>query len=424
MFTKKRGLSWAGVAVGLTSLHYGVGFVLGTGEATYTSGARGALYGIAAAVGTLALVVVTRLYWIKRYPLWIILGKKYGSGVENLVSVLSWMWMIGLVASQVLGGAFILSILGVPPIAGIWVLAITVNVLALFGFDKLSKVFFLTLLLSSVSMLFIVFYSFGGITTYLETFRDFTESLPNIFWGDLVGIGVTTILLTMLGMDFHQFVVQGKSIGQSIKGETVAFLSLGFLAFLPATLVQAGRGLISQPLLDPKQALPFVLMTEGDKLIDGFGGALVGTMALAALGSGIGVAKIMNRTLQDFTFLNPKYRDNRFSLICGVFIVGLLAMFGKSIISLIVSFYAIYVAGVAIPFLAFVLEEKGIIKFSKKQVYNSLLWGGVASTFVVLMVQFVVRDLKVGAEFVTISVGIFASLVGLLIPHTQVAPRR
>lgn len=424
MFTKKRGLSWAGVAVGLTSLHYGVGFVLGTGEATYTSGARGALYGVAAAVGTLALVVVTKLYWIKRYPLWIILGKQYGSRVGNLVSILSWMWMIGLVASQVLGGAFILSILGVPPIVGIWVLAIAVNTLALLGFDRLSKVFFLTLLLSSASMLFIVFQSFGGITAYSETFKDFTESLPNIFLGDLVGIGATTILLTMLGMDFHQFVVRGKSIGQSIKGETVAFLSLGFLAFLPATLVQAGRGLINHPILDPKQVLPFVLMVGGDSFIKGLGGVLVLTLALAALGSGIGVAKIVNRTLQDFTFLDPKYKDNRYSLVCGIFIVGLLAMFGKSIISLIVSFYAIYVAGVAVPFLAFVLEEKGVVKFSKKQVYNSLLWGGVASTFVVLMTQFVVRDLKVGAEFVTISVGVFVSLMGLLIPHTQVVPRR
>src|SRR3989344_2597051 len=110
---KKRRLNWFEVGIGLAALHYGAGFLLGIGEATYIAGNTGALYGISAALGMLALIIVTSFYWREKDPLWIVLGRKYGKAVQNLVSVLSWIWMIGVVAAQALGGAFILSITGV-----------------------------------------------------------------------------------------------------------------------------------------------------------------------------------------------------------------------------------------------------------------------------------------------------------------------
>ncbi|MBI2268538.1 MAG: hypothetical protein HYU80_03830 [Candidatus Blackburnbacteria bacterium] len=410
----KRNLDWLGVALGLISLHYGMGFLLGTGEATYISAKSGALYGLSAATGMLGLIFVTRLYWLEKKPIWILLGKKYGRNVEHIVSLLSWIWMIGIVASQVLGGAFVLSTLGLPPLIGIWGLAVVVNIMALLNINKLSKVFLCTLFISTVAMVFIVLRSFG-IEEYWKAVDNFAPFSAGSF-SNVFGVAVTTILITILGMDFHQFVVQGRSVGKSVKGEIAAFIALSLLVFLPVTIVYSGRDLIGNELQDAKQALPLILMAEGNRISDSAGSVLVLGLAFAAMGSGTAVARIVNKTLKDFTFLDVRYRGTLFSAVCGILIVGILAVFGRSIISLIVSFYAIYVAGVLVPFLAYVIEEKGFAIFKKEQIYYSLVGGGSVASLIVITKYFFLPTLETSTEFLAVTIGTIGSLIGFVLP--------
>ena len=411
----KRTLNWLEVAIGLTSLHFGVGFLLGIGESSYLDGAQGALYGVSAALGVLMLTLITKFYWYKKDPLWTILGKKYGQGVENLISFFSCVWMIGIVASQALGGAFILSILGIPYPIGIWLLAIIINGMSLVKIDRLLKIFFFTLLASSLAMAFMVFW-FPGNEQYFSLMVNFASTFPTISGGTLLGVMVTTVLITIFGMDFHQFVVSGKKISQTIKGEIVAFAALLLLSFLPVGIVQLGQGYTEGSITDPKQALPFILKLQGDKLFSGLGYVLIIALVCGVLGSGIGVTKVINRTLKGFKFIDREFKSSRIILLAGILIDGVLALFGKSIISLIVSFYAIYVASILIPFAIYLLEERGWIKVGKGQVYFSLLFGGIFSLSTFILSHFLLQSFKINVELMTLIVGLLGSIIGIWIP--------
>src|SRR5687768_530254 len=109
-----KSVSTVGIFVGLVSLHYGMGFILGTGEQTYLHGASGAVYPLAAGAGLLGISIFARFYWHEQKPIWDILGNHYGESVRHLTNFLSWVWMIGVMAGQIVGAGYALSVLGVP----------------------------------------------------------------------------------------------------------------------------------------------------------------------------------------------------------------------------------------------------------------------------------------------------------------------
>ncbi|MBI2590319.1 MAG: hypothetical protein HYW33_00345, partial [Candidatus Blackburnbacteria bacterium] len=335
----QRNLTWFNIALGLVSLHYGMGFLLGIAESSYTRGYQGALYGIATSLGILSLVFISKYYWQKKDPLWKIFGKAYGRNVESLVRFLSWIWMIGVVASQVLGAAFILSILGIPPVVSIWVLAAAVNFLSILKLKSMSRLFLGTLILSSLGVIAVVFF-FLGANSYTNLAGQFLGGVGHISPQDYVGIGVTTVLITVLGMDFHQFIVAGRSLKHVWTGELVACVVLLVLAFLPAATVIFGRdpGLGD---VDSKMVFPLILLNRGNGFARGLGTLIVAFLGTAALGSGIGVCRVVNSTAEEMFGQQGKQDAQHKILVSlvGIIIIGLLAMFGKSIIGLIVSFY-------------------------------------------------------------------------------------
>lgn len=410
-----RKLNALNVALGLVALHYGVGFLLGTGEAVYSRGVGGALYGVSTAVGMLGLIFITSFYWRKREPLWTLLGRQYGKGVEEIVRVLSWVWMIGVVASQVLGGAFILSTFGLPPFVGICILSVIVNTGALVNLSYLSRFFLLSIIVSSFSMIFIIF-KFFGFGFYLSNFYSFSASLPQMLSADSLGIFLSTVLITILGMDFHQFVVAGNSTKESIKGEVIACCVLFLLAFLPTTLVMSGSGVLGG-LADGKEALPKVLMMYGNSIYSGLGVMFVAALAFGVLGSGIGVSRVVIRATSTSGFLGKRFRDQKIVAFIGIFIVGALALVGKSILGLIVSFYAVYVASVVVAFIAYLLQEHKLARFTASQIYHSLFFGAMMAGTIVFVNYFSLGNVSIpNVELVTIVFGGTASLVGLVLP--------
>ncbi|WP_248277281.1 hypothetical protein [Brasilonema octagenarum] len=127
----ERRLDTFSLAALLVSAHYGLGFVLGTAEKSLTLGAAGSLYTVSLGFGTIALLGLAKFYWKRTEPIWTLLGSAYGDGVKVFVSLMSWLSLIGIEAVQLISGAFILKVFGIPTLPTMVVLAILFAIISL-----------------------------------------------------------------------------------------------------------------------------------------------------------------------------------------------------------------------------------------------------------------------------------------------------
>lgn len=416
--TRKLGI--ARIAVSLISVHYGLGFLLGTSEAVYTSGVSGILYPIACALGLIFLSLLAPFYWKNKYPIWTLLGSLYGENVRRGVSILSWVWMVGIVASQVLGATFILSILGIPPLWGVVFTTAAIAIISLCSIKKLSSIFFILLGISSLTLVLGIFKLESSMKIVGDTSLQIIPSIISLDPKNIMGIVVPTILVTVLGMDFHQFIVRGKSQKKAIWGTIIAGLALLLIALLPTSVViTAIRHNILPAGIDGKEVIPFILLYVGSSLgSKAVGYSLVFALLAAALGSGSGVSKILIKTLKDIALIPKLSRKPVVAAIINSIFIFILALTGKTIISLIVSFYSIYVAGVSVAFLAYLLQRKKIITVPKNSIYACLLLGGgVSFSFLILSkINLVPTLLKKNTEFWIITLGMLSASIPLIIP--------
>ena len=72
----------------------------------------GALYGVATAAGMLVLAVFAKRLWLRGVPIWDLFGERFGRSMQAAVALLSLVWMAGVLAAQVHGGAAVLRLLG------------------------------------------------------------------------------------------------------------------------------------------------------------------------------------------------------------------------------------------------------------------------------------------------------------------------
>ena len=144
---KNKNLGIVQIAASLVSLHYGLGFLLGTSEMVYKQGINGMVYGLTCAIGLLFLTFLIPFYWRNKKPIWDLFENKYGKKVKNGTIFLSWFWMIGVTTSQILGGAYIVKMFNVSLINSLIIVIILTTILSLLPLEKLSK-FLLFLLLS------------------------------------------------------------------------------------------------------------------------------------------------------------------------------------------------------------------------------------------------------------------------------------
>ena len=62
-------------------------------------------------------------------------------GVQVLVGLMSWASLIGIEAVQIICGAFILKVLGIPTLVGMVVIAILFTIVSLLPVEKVSWIF-------------------------------------------------------------------------------------------------------------------------------------------------------------------------------------------------------------------------------------------------------------------------------------------
>jgi solute:Na+ symporter, SSS family len=121
-----RNLNAVQVAALLVSASYGIGFLFGSGEMALHHGMGGSLYGLATALGMLALTVVARKLWKSGIPIWDLFGRAYGSALKNSVALLSVVWMAGVLAAQIHGGVAIIKLLRLDDIAAYVIVLVSI----------------------------------------------------------------------------------------------------------------------------------------------------------------------------------------------------------------------------------------------------------------------------------------------------------
>ncbi len=415
-----RKLNTFSLAVLLVSGHYGLGFLLGTAEKALTLGAAGSLYAVSVGLGTIAVLVLAKFYWNKVEQIWTLLGNRYGSQVKILVGLISWSSLIGIEAVQIIAGAFILKVLGVPVLPSMVGLTILLMTISLLPVEKASWVFQALLGFNILALLYGL-WVLHGLPYYLRSPLEFIPSLEQVSPWNLIGISVSTILLVLIDMKQQQFMVQAKDLGSLYKGCFLGGFLLVLLALLPSAVVVAAQAAGILPNgIDGKETIPFILSWIGGGPHQPLGIFLIISLVVPALGVGSNILRIQTKTILDFDIL-PASKNNRLLVTAVNALLGLgIALKGGSIVNLIVSFYAVYVASVFLPFIVYLLAEKGLYKFGESSVRVSLIMSGVSALAVLILTLSLPNVVLFGSvELSIMAIGIGFGVLGLLGRHAM-----
>lgn len=391
---EEEALGWFSVCMGLVGLHYGVGFLIGTAEKVYYTGPSGSIYAVSASLGLLFLALYAPLYHRLRDRIEFVMARKYEErSIGGMIAFLSWLWMLGITGAQILGVTYIVSVWGILDLKMVMAgIALLIWIVSLLDLRRMTLLFRGLLLISTLGIVLSLLAS-QSIGYYVHSIQAMIPSYLQASPGEILGISTTTILLTMIGMDFHQFIVRAKGSKESVMGCVAAASLLFLMAFLPTSTSLAAKDMGITPLgkNDGKTILPLFLLEAGESIkIYGVGLVFAISLLAVALNSGAGLNRAMSLTLRDFldSYAADTKRPGAHPLknlpipIVALLNVSLalgVAIAGKTMIDVIVTFYAIYVAGVFNPFLAFILEDKGLARFSARAISLSIAFGAVSA---------------------------------------------
>ncbi len=412
-----RQLNAFSLAALLVSAHYGLGFLFGTAEKALTLGIAGSLYAVSISVGTIAALGLAKFYWTEVEQIWTLLGNRYGNLVKILVGLLIWSSLIGIEAVQLISGAFILKVLGIPVLPSMVGLAILFTIISLLPVEEASWIFQGLLVLNFLA-LFYGLWVLQGLPDYLRSPLEFIPSLKGVSPPDLVGISLSTTLLVLIDMKCQQFIVQTKDVRSVYLGSVLAAILILWLALLPSVVVIAAQQAGILPAgIDGKEAIPFILSWIGGGTGKPLGIVLIMSLLVPALGVGSSVLRVQNKTILDFGIL-PTLNTNRLLVAVANALLALaVALKGSgSLIGLIVSFYAVYLSAVLVPFVAYLLAHTGRYTFSQVSVRLSLIVGSLSASCV-LILTFINAKITVfgSVELCILGMGIGFGVLGLLV---------
>ncbi len=418
--SENRRLDAFSLAALLVSAHYGLGFLLGTAEKSLTLDTAGSLYAVSLGLGTIALLGLAKFYWTQVEQIWTLLGNRYGSQVKILVGLMSWLSLIGIEAVQMISGAFILKVLGIPVIPSMVVLAILFTIVSLLPVEKAGFLFRGLLVLNFLA-LFYGLWVLHGLPKYLRSPLDFIPSLEQVSLPTLVGISLSTILLVLIDMKYQQFVVQAKDVQSLYQGCILAAILLLLLAFLPSSVVVAAKEAGILPTdIDGKETLPFILSWIGGGTNKPLSTVLIISLLVPALGVGSSILRVQTKTILDFNIL-PSSNFNRLIItIFNALLALAVALRGGEIVNLIVSFYAAYVSAVLVPFIAYLLTQIKGYTFSSSSIRLSLIMSSLSASSVLVLTLTnhsfgVFGNVELNIMATGLPLGVLGLLVGQLI---------
>lgn len=387
--TSVRQLGPFSLAVLLVSAHYGLGFLLGTAEQAFILGSAGSLYAFSVAMGTVVLLALAGFYWQAIEQIWTLIGDRYGSQAKLLIGVMAWLSLIGIEAAQIISGAYILKVFGLPVLPCKVGLALLFAGLALLPVERLSWVFRGLLLANLMALLYGLWVLHGG-TIYAESVLRFIPTVEEALEpSQILGITGSTLLLILIDMKYQQFLVRARDRRSLYLGCSLAAIALIALSFLPtAVVVAAQRADILPPDLGAKETIPYILGWIGGGVFQPLGMTGIAALIVPALGVGSNVLRIQTKTMLDFKVL-PAFPAKQVLLVAINGLLGLaVALKGGEIVGLIVCFYAAYVAASWVPFAAYLLEHWGGFAFSTLSVRVALVSGSAAAIAELLLSLF------------------------------------
>ncbi|AFZ44171.1 hypothetical protein PCC7418_2005 [Halothece sp. PCC 7418] len=377
--SKTRNLGIVSLATLMVSAHYGLGFVLGTAEQSFTEGVTGSLYASAIALGTIALALLAPFYWSHIDPIWTILGERYGQPLKVGIGVMSWTSLIGIEAVQIISVAAILTIVGFPTLPTMIAVTGLFFVISLLPVERASWLF-RGFLLFNLLVLGSALWQLHNGAIYGQMVLDFWPRVSETASPKTIGVMLSTVLLVLIDMKCQQFVVRARSLRVACWGCILGGLVLAALAFLPGAIVLAAQEANIIPAeVTGKSVIPYILGWLGGGTAQPLGMIFIASLAFPAFGLGSNILRIQTKASLDITNLeNRKRNEIAFAGLNALCALGI-ALRGGEIVGLIVCFYATYLSVVWIPFIAYLLERSRIMVFSQTSVRFALGIGGVAA---------------------------------------------
>lgn len=401
----------------LVSAHYGLGFLFGTAEKALTLGIAGSLYAVSISVGTIAAMGLAKFYWTEIDQIWTLLGNRYGNLVKILVGWLIWSSLIGIEAVQIISGAFVLKVLGLPVLPSMVGLAILFTLISLLPVEEASWIFQALLALNVLALLYAL-WVLHGFPAYLRSPIEFIPSLQRVSPPDFVGISLSTILLVLIDMKCQQFIVQTKDVRNVYFGSVLAAIVLMWIGLLPSVVVISAQQAGILPIgMDGRETIPFILSWIGGGTGKPLGIVLILSLLVPALGVGSSVLRVQNKTILDFSIL-PVSNPNRLIVaVINTLLALAIALKGNgSLIGLIVSFYAVYLAAIFVPFIAYLADRTGHYTCSEMGVRLSLNMGSLSASSVLISTLINPNLVVFGSvELMIMVIGIGFGVLGLLV---------
>ena len=192
---------------------------------------------------------------------------------------------------------------------------------------------------------------------------------------------------------------------------------------MPSALTIAAKNAgILPPGVDGKEIVPLILAWIGGGTGSPLAVALTLTLIVPALGCASSMLRIRTKTVLDFNFVAPSTRNRILIAFFNVCFTIVVALKGGVLVDLIVSFCAAYVAAALVPFVAYLLEDRGWFKFVPSSVVVSSFAGTISALTVLVLVLFLPDAVIFNSPELTIMItGICFGLLGLWI-GTAVAP--
>ncbi|HEY9667177.1 MAG TPA: hypothetical protein V6C91_10245, partial [Coleofasciculaceae cyanobacterium] len=253
---------------------------------------------------------------------------------------------------------------------------------------------------------------------YLRSPIEFVPSLVLVRPPDLIGISVSTILLVLIDMKCQQFIVQTKDVRSVYQGSVLAAILLLWLALLPSSVaIAAQHAGILPPGIDGKEIIPFILLWIGGGTDKPLGIALMISLLVPALGVGSSVLRVQDKTISDFGILPASRKNQLLIAVANALLALAIALKGSgSLINLIVSFYAVYLSAVLVPFIAYLLAQSGRYTFSSTSVRLSLIMGSLSASCMLLL-TFINPNIVIfsSVELSIMTMGLGFGVLGLLL---------
>jgi SSS family solute:Na+ symporter len=352
-----RNLNCLHIAALLVSASYGIGFLFGSGELALRLGMAGSIYAIATATGMVFLALFSRQLWSSGMPIWDVFGRAYGAKVKGCVALLSIIWMAGVLAAQIHGSVAILTLAGLP-MAVSYALALALLLAACSLNLRLASKLFSVCLVGSNLLLLYALSKVDGLSVYLDAVPNFLQDVHLARPYELFVTMVAIIFLVFSGADYQQFVIAARRPIDAVVGCLLAAIFLFLTGFLPAAAVLAARqaGML-HGLADPKQVIPFLLMQFTRPAGVGISIGLLLILLSAALGSGAAIIRAMTAALASTIPTGRQVPRPLLTLI--VTLAGaVVAARGQAIIDTMVAVNIVYIASIAILFIAL---QRGVV---------------------------------------------------------------